>query len=105
MEGNSNFKIPSTPCFLRNKKVEANSNFLFWKKSKINWNKVEGNRNTPYFSFFRMYFMKEIYWYNVSIHVWDHPFKTSANFSRFLTPTPLPSAIFYYYPSANLANF
>ena len=37
--------------------------------------------------------------------VWDHPFKTSANFSQFLTPTPLPSAIFYYYPSANLANF
>ena len=35
----------------------------------------------------------------------DHPFKTSANFSRFLTPTPLPSAVFYYYPSANLANF
>ena len=37
--------------------------------------------------------------------LWDHPFKTSANFSQFLTPTPLPSAVFYYYPSANLANF
>ena len=35
----------------------------------------------------------------------DHPVKTSANFSQFLTPTPLPSAVFYYYPSANLANF
>ena len=35
----------------------------------------------------------------------DHPYKKSANFSRFLTPTPLPSAVFYYYPSANLANF
>ena len=35
----------------------------------------------------------------------DHAFKTSANFSRFLTPTPLPSAVFYYYLSANLANF
>ena len=34
----------------------------------------------------------------------DHPFKTSANFSRFLTPTSLPSAVFYYYPSANLAK-
>ena len=35
----------------------------------------------------------------------DHPFKTSAKFSQFLTPTPLPSAVFYYYLSANLANF
>ena len=35
----------------------------------------------------------------------DHPFKTSANFSRFLTPTPLPSAVFYYYPSANFCQF
>ena len=35
----------------------------------------------------------------------DHPFKTSANFHKFLTPTPLPSAVFQYYPSANLANF
>ena len=24
----------------------------------------------------------------------DHPFKTSANFHKFLTPTPLPSAVF-----------
>ena len=32
----------------------------------------------------------------------DHPFKTSANFSRFLTPPPLPSAVFYYYPSAQI---
>ena len=30
----------------------------------------------------------------------DHPFKMSANFSRFLTPILLPSAVFYYYPSA-----
>ena len=39
------------------------------------------------------------------INLWDHPFKKLANFSQFLTPTPLPSAVFYYYPSANLANF
>ena len=26
--------------------------------------------------------------------IWDHPFKTSAIFSRFLTPTTLPSAVF-----------
>ena len=35
----------------------------------------------------------------------SHPFKASANFSQFLTPTPLPSAVFYYYPSENLTNF
>ena len=35
----------------------------------------------------------------------DHPFKMSANYSWFLTPTPLLSAVFYYYPSANLAIF
>ena len=34
-----------------------------------------------------------------------HPFKTSANFHKFLTPTSLPSAVFWHYPSANLANF
>ena len=34
----------------------------------------------------------------------DHPFKTSPNFSRFLIPTSLLSAVFFYYPSANLAN-
>ena len=39
------------------------------------------------------------------IYVRDHPFKMSANFSRFLTPTLLLSADFYYYLSANLANF
>ena len=33
----------------------------------------------------------------------DHPFKTSENFSRFLTP--LPSTVFYYYSSVNMANF
>ena len=27
------------------------------------------------------------------------------NFLQFFTPTHLPSAVFYYYPSANLANF
>ena len=32
--------------------------------------------------------------------IWD-----VGKFSRFLTPTPLPLAVFYYYPSANLANF
>ena len=35
----------------------------------------------------------------------DHPFKKSVYFPRFLILTPLPSAVFYYYPSANLANF
>ena len=39
------------------------------------------------------------------LYIRDHPFKTSANFSRFLTPTPLPSAVLYYYLSANLVNF
>ena len=32
----------------------------------------------------------------------DHPFKRSANFHDFF---PLTPAVFYYYPSANLANF
>ena len=43
-----------------------------------------------------------------SFHLFSHrhnPFKMSANFSRFFILTPLPSAVFYYYPSANLANF
>ena len=42
---------------------------------------------------------------SLCIVLWDHPSKTSANVSRFFTTTPLPSAVFYYYPSANLANF
>ena len=29
-------------------------------------------------------------------HQRDNPFKTSANFSRFLTPIPLPSAFFFF---------
>ena len=37
--------------------------------------------------------------------LWDYPFETSAIFLRFLIPTPLPSAVFCYYPSANLTNF
>ena len=32
----------------------------------------------------------------------DHSFKTSVNFLQFLTP--IPSVVFYYYLSANLAN-
>ena len=31
--------------------------------------------------------------------------KDVGKFLRFLTPTLLPSAVFYYYPSANLGNF
>ena len=34
----------------------------------------------------------------------DHSFKTSANFTRFLTPPPFPSAVFYNYLLANLTN-
>ena len=37
--------------------------------------------------------------------VWDHPFKTSANFHDFWPLPPSVGSFFYYYPSANLANF
>ena len=38
---------------------------------------------------------------------WDPPFKMSANFHNFAPARPPPplSAVFYYYPSANLTNF
>ena len=53
---------------------------------KVNFNPFKLNMLIIVFGFL---YLHEFGWY-----LRDHPFKTSANFHQFLTPTPLPSAVF-----------
>ena len=39
------------------------------------------------------------------IPTWGPSIQDVGKFSRFLTPTSLPSAVLYYYASTNLTNF
>ena len=69
------------------------------------WFFVEPTKNRTLFMDvpFPNCFLKNEVWrtFKVDFSLRDHPFKTSSNFTQFLTP---PHALFYYYPSANLIN-